>query len=79
MKVFRVTYTLLVFACLACAAHAEVPWGMLHEAAEDTTFSIYAIDNLIDNRPIRYAVSERITPQEENIFKANDSKLPAEV
>ena len=52
---------------------AKAPWGILKETAEDTTFSIYAIDNLIDNRPIRYAVGSGITAQEEEIFKENEN------
>ncbi|MBR4355718.1 MAG: hypothetical protein IKP96_04040 [Elusimicrobiaceae bacterium] len=54
------------------------PWGITVATAEDTTFSTYAVDNLIDKRPIRYAVSKEVTPQEEAIFKANILKWPAE-
>ena len=56
----------------------KAPWGVFKNMPEETTFSIYAIDNLIDRRPIRYAVSESVTPEEEEIFKANIHKWPAE-
>ena len=78
MKVFRVVYSLLMVALLAGTAHGEAPWGILRHPVENGTFSAYAIDNLLGNRPIRYTVSEKITPQEENIFKTNIHKWPAD-
>lgn len=78
MKVFRVVYSLLIVTLLACALHAKAPWGVLRYPVESGTLSVYAIDNLLGDRPIRYTVSEKITPQEENIFKANVRKWPAE-
>ena len=78
MKMFRFIFNLLILVCLVCSARAEAPWGIFNETVEDTTFSIYAIDNLIDNRPIRYAIGPGITAQEEEIFKDNIRKWPQE-
>ena len=78
MKVFRLVFYMLILVSLADTAHTKAPWGILKEVPEETTFSVYAIDNLIDRRPIRYAVSESVTPEEEEIFKANIHKWPAE-
>ena len=78
MKFFRFIVGLPAVIFLACLAHAESPWGVMTETAEDTTFSTYAVDNLIDKRPIRYAVSTEVTPQEEQIFKENILKWPAQ-
>lgn len=78
MKGFRVVYTLLIFACLAGAAHAKVPWGLYDKTVEDTTFSIYAIDNLIDRRHVLYKSSSRVTDKEDIIFRNNINKWPAE-
>ena len=57
---------------------AKAPWGIFKDIPEENTFSIYAVDNLIDKRPIRYAVSQDVTPQEEKIFKENILKWPQE-
>ena len=78
MKLFRFAFFFFILALAGVLAHAKAPWGILTETVDDTTFSIYAIDNLIDKRPIRYAVSARVTPQEEQIFKENILKWPAE-
>lgn len=78
MRCFRFTIFLLASALLCATLHAKAPWGILRYPAQDGTLSVYAIDNLIDNRPIRYAVAEDVTPQEENIFITNVQKWPAE-
>ena len=52
-------------------AWAEKPWGLLKETVADTSFNIYAIDNLIGGRPIRYAVSKEVTEKEKNILADN--------
>ena len=57
-------------------ARAAKPWGILKAVPEDTSFSVYGVDNLIDKRPIRYAVSEEVTPEQEKIFAQNILKWP---
>ncbi|MCQ2410944.1 MAG: hypothetical protein MJ053_05660 [Elusimicrobiaceae bacterium] len=78
MKVFRYVYLLLAIPLLAGVAHAEAPWGILRYPVEKGTFSVYAIDNLLGNRPIHYTVGPNVTPQEEEIFKNNIRKWPAD-
>lgn len=63
---------LLLILCF-CSAQAEAPWGVLDDAVDDHT---YGVDKLLAGQPIRYAVSEDITPQEEQIFKANFYQWP---
>lgn len=55
--------------CLAAPmlGQAAKPWGVLDEVVS-TDKSDFAIDHLLDNRPISYAVSKDITPQEEKIL-----------
>ena len=78
MRLFRSVFILLVFPLLAGTLYAKRPWGVLRYPIQDDTLSVYAIDNLLDERPIRYALAENITPKEENIFTANMQKWPAE-
>ncbi len=78
MKLFRSLFILLALTLLAGTLHAKRPWGVLDDMVEDTSFEIYAIDNLIDKRPIHYAVAKDVTPEEEAIFKNNILKWPAE-
>ena len=61
---------------LPAAARANT-WGVLRDVPEETTFSVYAVDNLIDKRPIRYAVSEKISTQHKRIFEKSILKWPA--
>ncbi len=79
MKVFRFVLLFMFLALLGSVLHAKSPWGILTHAERDTTFKRFAIDNLIDGRSIRYAISEDVTPQEENAFKAGIRKWPAEI
>lgn len=78
MRCLRFVSALLTLTLLVGASHAKDPWGVSSKVPEETTFGVYAIDNLIDNRAIRYALSEEITPEEEQIFKENMLKWPAE-
>ncbi|WP_428050572.1 hypothetical protein [Candidatus Avelusimicrobium caledoniensis] len=64
--------SLLLILCF-CSAQAEAPWGVLDDAVDNHT---YGVDKLLAGQPIRYAVSEDITPQEEQIFKANFYQWP---
>ena len=47
---------------------ARTPWAIYQGAVHDDSF---AVDHLIDQRPILYAVSDEVTPAEETIFKEN--------
>ncbi len=78
MKCFRSISFVLAITLLAGIAHAKAPWGIWRHPIQNGTLSVLAIDNLLDKRPIRYTVSENITPKEENIFTANMQKWPAE-
>ncbi len=78
MKCLRFVSVILIFTLLVGVSHAKDPWGISRKVPEETTFGVYAIDNLLDNRSIRYALSEEITPEEEQIFKENMLKWPAE-
>lgn len=77
MRLFRFAFIFMILTLTGGLAHARM-WGIEIGVPEEKTFNIYAIDNLIDNRPIRYAVSEDVTPEEEQIFKENILKWPAE-
>ena len=69
MRLLRFAFIFMILALAGGLAHAKAPWGVLNSVPEEKTFSVYAIDNLIDNRPIRYAVSEDVTPEEEKSSK----------
>ncbi len=64
--------SLLLILCF-CSAQAEAPWGVLDDTVDNHT---YGVDKLLAGQPVRYAVSEDITPQEEQIFKANFYQWP---
>ena len=78
MKVLRFALIFMFLALLGSVLHAKSPWGVLAGVPEEIYFNTYAIDNLIDKRPIRYAVSKEVSPQEEAIFKNSIRKWPAE-
>ncbi len=78
MKRIFFLYFLWALCLFAPMLGQAAPWGILKEMPEETSFSVYAVDNLIDKRPIRYAVSKEVTPDEEAIFKANILKWPQE-
>lgn len=78
MRYFRLACITLAMTLLAGMSYAKRPWGVRDDIPEETSFEIYAVDNLIDNRPIRYAVSQGVSPAEENTFRENILKWPAE-
>lgn len=78
MKFFRFVYSSLALILLGCILHAKAPWGILYDA-EEPSFSVRAINNLIEGRSIRYAINDVTTPQQEAIFLANIQKWPQEV
>ena len=67
---------LLVALLVTQPAWAEKPWGLLKKTVEDTAFDTYAIDYLINERPIYYAVSKQITEKEKYIFINNIRAWP---
>lgn len=77
MKKIVLIISVIVFSCLS--AFAAKPWGLMQDLVEDTSFSAFAIDNLIDKRPIRFAVSDKISEEETSIFVANIRTWPREV
>jgi len=79
MKIWsRASLTAVLLVC-GGVLHAMDPYGLLNEAVEDTTSTVYAADFLLDKRPIRYAVSDKITPAESKLFAQSVKKWPKEV
>ena len=77
MKTRCWVYTILVLMMCSYTLHAE-PHAVLTTAAQDTTRTTYAMDFLISRRPIRYAVSESVTPEQEQSFTDSIKKWPQE-
>lgn len=77
-RVFFLYFLWVLCLTAPILGRAANPWGILKDVPDETSFSVYAVDNLIDKRPVRYAVSQEVTPQEETIFKANILKWPQE-
>ncbi len=76
-QIFRLCGYLAIVLLITQNVFAKAPWGILTETVGDTSFSVYAIDNLIDARPIRYAFSDE-DAEKEDIFKQNIQSWPQE-
>ncbi|MBR4355682.1 MAG: hypothetical protein IKP96_03840 [Elusimicrobiaceae bacterium] len=63
---------------LAVAGVYASEWGIPAASASKDSTIFSAIDNLIEKRPIRYAVSSNITETEEKLFIENIYKWPQE-
>ena len=78
MKFFRFAYSALVLVFMAGSLQAKAPWGILKNVTQEEPSSSLAVDYLIYERPIHYALDQEITPQEEQLFRANIQKWPQE-
>ena len=72
MKKFYLILSAFFFLPLVGVA---APWGILEEAVSARD---YGVDKLLARESIRYAVSQEITPQEEQAFLSNLRKWPQE-
>ena len=79
MKISSRVYAVLALIVCGGAVHAEAPYGLLTGAVKDTTRSTYAMDFLLSRRAIRYAVSDSVSPEEEQVFVESIKKWPREV
>ena len=64
--------------CLAALTVQANTWGALKDLIADDSFTIFASDKLVRKQPIRYAVSEEISPEEEAAFVDNIRRWPDE-
>lgn len=72
MKKFYLILSVFLFSPLS---GLSAPWGILEEAVSARD---YGVDKLLARESIRYAVSQEITPQEEQAFLSNLRKWPQE-